>query len=59
MTLHRVAIDTYEVISPRNMHLGDDSVAKVMGIGSIVVRVEMRNKIYKIYITDVLHVSKL
>lgn len=44
MILHTVAFDTYEVISLRSVHLGNNSVAKAIKIGSIVVEVEMRGK---------------
>ena len=44
MTLHRTAFDTYEAISPRNVRLDDDSVAEAIGMGSIIVGVEMRGK---------------
>ena len=57
--LHRAAFDTYEVISPCNVCLGADSVAKAIGVGSIVVGVETRGKTTRICITDVLHVLKL
>jgi hypothetical protein len=40
MTLHRAAFDTYKVISPHNVHLDDNSVAKAIGRGSIVVEIE-------------------
>jgi hypothetical protein len=54
ITLHRAVFDTYEVISPYNIRLGDDSMgddsmAKVIGMGSIVVGVEtkcIRNRIH-------------
>ena len=42
MTPHRAAFDTYEVIPPRNVHLGDDSVVNAIGVGSIVVDVIVR-----------------
>ena len=59
MTSHRTAFDTYEVISPRNVRLSDGSAAEAIGMGSIVVGVEMRGKATTIRITDVLHVPKL
>ena len=39
MTLHMMIFDTYEVISPCNMCLGDDSMAEAIGMGFIVVGV--------------------
>ena len=59
MTSHRTAFDTYEVICPRDVRLSDGSVAKAIGMGSIVVGVETRGKATTIRITDVLHVPKL
>ena len=59
MTSHAAAFSTYEVISPRNVHLGNDSMAEAIGMGCIVVRVEMRGKLYIICITNVLQVPKL
>jgi transposase InsO family protein len=59
MTPHRVAFNTYEVISPRNVHLGDDSVVDAVGVGSIVVDVLVRGQVKKMTIKDVLHVPKL
>ena len=41
MTLHRAAFDISEVICPHNMRLGYDSVAKIIGVGSIVVGIKM------------------
>ena len=59
INLYMMAFDTYEVISPRKVHLGDDSVAKAIGMGSIVIGVETKGKTSTIHITYVLHVSKL
>lgn len=43
MASHRVALDTYEVVCPCNVRLGDDSVSEVIRIGSINVGVEMNS----------------
>jgi transposase InsO family protein len=59
MTPHRAAFDTYEVIAPRNVHLGDDSVVEAIGLGSIVVEVSVRGRSKRIRIKDALHVPKL
>ena len=59
MALHRTTFDTYKVISPCNVRLSDDSVAKIIIMGSILFGIEMRGKKTTICITDVLHVSKL
>jgi hypothetical protein len=37
MTSHRVAIGTYEVITPRIVHLNDNSIVKTIIMGSIVM----------------------
>ena len=44
ITLHRVVFDTYEVIAPHNVHLGDESVVKVIGMRSIAVKAIVRVK---------------
>lgn len=59
MIFYGVSFDTYEVISPCNVHLGDYSIAKMIWMGSIVVEVERGGKTNRIYIEDVLYVSKL
>jgi hypothetical protein len=59
MTSHPYAFDTYEVLTSRNVHLGDDSILEAIGIGSIVAEVMVRGKINKIRINDCLHVPKL
>lgn len=59
MTLHRATFDTYEIIAPHNVHLGDDSVVEVIGMESNVVEAIMRNDINRFCIKSALHVSKL
>lgn len=59
MTLHRATFDTYKVISPQNVRLDNNSLAKAIEMGFIVVDVETRGKMTKICITGVLHVPKL
>lgn len=59
MTLHRVAFDTYEIITPCNVHLGDDSVVEVIGMESNVVEAIVRNDINRLCIKFALHVSNL
>lgn len=54
-----MAFNTYEVISPCNVHLGDGSVGEAIGMVSIVVGVKTRSKKTTIHISNVLHVSKL
>ena len=44
MTSHKAAFDTYEVISPRNVCLGNDSMAEAIGMGFIAVGVETKGK---------------
>ena len=52
MTLQRTAFDTYEVISPHNMHLDDDNLSEAIGMGSIVVGIETKGKTTIICIMD-------
>jgi hypothetical protein len=59
MTSHRLAFDTYEVLTSRSVHLGDDSILEAIGIGSIVMEVMVRGKINKIRINECLHVPKV
>ena len=59
MTLYRAAFDTYEVITPYNVHLDDNSVVEAIGMGSIIVEAIVKGKINQIRIKNVLHVSKL
>ena len=59
MTLHRMTFDTYDIFFPCNVRLGDGRLAKAIGMGSIVVGVEIRGKTTTIRIRDVLHVPKL
>ena len=47
------------VISPPNVHLSEDSVAKAIGMEFIVVGVETRGIRKRICITDVLYVPML
>jgi hypothetical protein len=59
MTPHRAAFDMYEVIATRNVHMGDDSIVEVIGMGSILVEVMVKGRTKRIRIKDVLHVPKL
>jgi hypothetical protein len=59
MTSHRLASDTYEVLTSRSVHLGNDSILEAIGIGSIVVEVMIRGKINKIRINKCLYITKL
>ena len=53
MTSHKATFDTYKILPSRNVCLGDDNMAEAIGMGCIVVSIEMRG------ITDVFHVPKL
>jgi len=59
MTLYEVAFGTYEVVFPCNKRLGDDIVAKAIGMESIVIGVEMKNIRNEVRITYVFHMPKL
>ena len=41
---HKAAFDTYEVITPRNVHLGDKNVVCVIRMDSIVVEAILEDK---------------
>ena len=58
-TLHKVVFDTYEVITPCNVHLDDNSVVQTIGMEFLVVEAILEDKINQICIKNVLHVSKL
>lgn len=59
VTLHKMTFDIYEVISPCNMRMSDDSMTEAIRMGSFVIGVETRGKMTRICITNVLHVPKL
>jgi hypothetical protein len=40
-----MTFNTYEVIAPNIVYLDDDSIMKVVGMGSIVVEVMVKGKI--------------
>ena len=48
MTLQRMTFDTYVVISPQNVQLGDNSMAEAIRMKSIVVGLETKDKMNKI-----------
>ena len=49
----------YEVITPYNVYLDDDSIVEVIGMGSIVLNSIVRGKINQIIIIDAVHLSNL
>ena len=59
MTPNRQAFDTYETISSRNVFLGDNGMVEALGKGSILVESQVKGKVKKIRVYDVLHVPKL
>ena len=59
MTLYRTAINTCEIITPRNVQLNDKNVLQNLGMGSIVVKIILENKINQIHIKDMLNIPKL
>ena len=52
MTLCRAAFNTYEVIVPHNVHLGDDNVAKAITIKTIILETNMKGNVNRICIKD-------
>lgn len=53
-----MAVDTYEVIAPVNVHLGDDSVIENFEMESIVIEVMMKGETKRIRNKDVFHMHK-
>lgn len=58
MAVYEVAFNTYKVIAPGHVYLGDDSIREAIGMGSIVVKALVKDKIKKICIKKI-HVPKL
>jgi hypothetical protein len=56
---HNAAFNIYEVITPRNVYLGENSIFEAIGMGSIVVENIIKNSINQTHIKYILHVSKL
>ena len=56
MTSYKAAIDTYEVIISRNVHLDDDSVVQAIKIKCIVVEAIFKGKIHQTRIKDAFHI---
>ena len=59
MISHRAAFNTYEVIASCIVHLGYNSVVKVIGMESIIVETIMNDNINQICIKDALYMLKL
>ena len=59
MTSYMTTFDTYVVIAPSNVYLGDNNVVEAIEMGSIVVETFVRSKINRICIKDVFYVFKL
>ena len=59
ITLHRTTFNVYEVICLRNVHLGNDRVAKTIGMWFIINVIETRGKANIFHLMDVLHMLKL
>ena len=59
MTPFKEAFDTYEVITPRKVHLEDNSIVEGIGMGTIVVQVMVKGQPKRVHIYDVLHVPML
>lgn len=45
MAVYEVAFNTYKVIAPGHVYLGDDSIREAIGMGSIVVKALVKDKI--------------
>ena len=55
----RNCFQSYNLISPKNVILGDDTVLQAIGRGTVVVDTEVKGRVKTITIKDVLHVPKL
>ena len=56
MNSRRITFNTYEVITPHNVHLDDNSIVQAIGIGSIVVITILEHRINQIHIKGAFHV---
>ena len=59
MSSIRASFYSYHVIVPKNVIMGDDTIVKAVGKGSIVVDTEVKGHVKTITIKDVLHVPKM
>lgn len=57
--MHRAAFDKYEIIALRNVHLGDNNIIQAIGMGSITIETLLKDKINRIRIKNMFHVSYL
>lgn len=56
---YKAAFDTYEIITPYNVHLNDNNVIQAIKMDTIIVESILKGKIKHIRIKDVLHVFML
>lgn len=54
MTFGRTTFDTYKVIAPFNVYLGDDSVVETIRMGSTLIKVMVKDKKKRTCIKDLL-----
>ena len=59
MTSHRDAFHTYKPISGKKIYLGDNGMVEALGMGEILVEVQVEGKTKRIQIQEALHVPKL
>lgn len=59
MTCHRQAFNFYESIAARKVFMGDDGMVEAVGVGSILMQVDVKGVPKPLTIKNVLHVPKL
>ena len=59
MTSHRDAFHTYQPISGKKIYLGDNGMVEALGMGDILVEVQVKGLTKRITIQELLHVPKL
>ena len=59
MTSHRDAFHTYQPIVGKKIYLGDNGMVEALGVGQILVEVQVKGLTKKIRMEEVLHVPKL
>ena len=56
---HRQVFDTYHTIVAKKVFMGNDGMVEAVGMGSIVVEIDVKSKLQRIRFKDVLHMPKL
>ena len=59
MSSRRASFHSYDVIAPKNVILGDDTLLDVVDKGSIMVDIKVKGRVKTITIKDELHMPKM